>query len=222
MVVSVCSSPKNSQIKSIHRNKKSTNMKTKNWQLFIILGLLGLTSGVYGQNYIMFRSILDDCGMNFTMPDGVKECKIIENDDMEYDYALKYPDKDFEVRYSIRPIRYKNYANEAMKNEIESQIPFRNSSYGIILQTVVLNISGGIEYDVQAFDKDAVKMEFNADWGATTFVKLNSEFGKGYKYCMIVTIHKNDFADAYYFYLSNSMEKFMEYADPFFHTLRFD
>lgn len=113
-------------------------MKAKNWHLFIILGLLGLTSGVYGQNYKKFKSILDDCGMNFTMPDGVKECKIIENDDMEYEYALKYPDKDFEVRYSIRPIRYKNYANEAMKNEIESQIPFRNSSYGIILQTMIL------------------------------------------------------------------------------------
>ena len=70
----------------------------------------------------------------------------------------------------------------------------------MILQTTILNITGGVEYNIQAFDKDAVKNEFNADWGATTFVELNSGFGKGFKYFMIVMIHKDDVADAYYSY----------------------
>lgn len=194
----------------------------KNRFLVFTIGLLGLTSSLYGQNYAEFKSILDDCGMNFTKPTGFLESKIIDNDDMDYEYALKYSDKDFEVRYSIRPIRYKNYANETVKKEMEDQRVFRNSQYGIILQTVILNITGGVDYEVQAFDKDAVKKEFNADWGATTFVELDSDFGKGFKYCMIVAIHKNDVADAYYFYLSNSKDKFMDYVDPLFHSLRFD
>lgn len=176
----------------------------------------------FGQNLNEFKTILDDCGMNVNIPDGFVESKIIENDDMNYEYAIKYPDKDFELRYSIRPIRYKKYANDTVKNEMESQRSFRNSSYGIILETVILNITGGVEYNVQAFDKDAVKSEFNADWGATTFVELKSEFGKGFKYCMIVTIHKDDVADAYYFYLANSKDKFSENMDPLFHSLRFD
>jgi hypothetical protein len=194
----------------------------RNILLTLIFGLYITFSNVYGQNYTEFKSILDDCGMNIIIPSGFVESKIVDNDDMGYEYALKYPDMDFEVRYSIRPIRYKIYANDEVKDELESQRPFRNSQYGIILQTVILNITGGIDYKVQEFDKDAVNKEFNADWGATTFVELNSEFGKGFKYCMIIAIHKKDIADAYYFYLSNSEDKFMEYVHPLFHTLQFD
>lgn len=176
----------------------------------------------FGQNLKEFQSILCDCGMNVNIPGGFVESKIIDNNDMSYEYAIKYPDKDFELRYSIRPITYKKYANDTVKNEMEGQRSFRNTSYAIILETVILNITGGVKYNFQTFDKDAVKSEFNADWGATTFVELKSEFGKGFKYCMIVAIHKNDVADAYYFYLANSKDKFSENMDPLFHTLRFD
>lgn len=188
----------------------------------LIISIVILNINGFGQNLKEFKSILDDCGMNVNIPIGFVESKIIENNDMSYEYAIKYPDKDFELRYSIRPIRYKKYTNDTVKNEMEGQRPFRNSSYGIILKTVILNITGGVEYETQSFDKEAVKNEFNADWGATTFVELKSEFGKGYKYCMIDTIHKDDVADAYYFYLANTKDKFSENMDPLFHTLRFD
>lgn len=188
----------------------------------MIIAMIMLNLSGFGQNLKEFNSLLDNCGMHVNIPAGFVESKIIQNDDMNYEYAIKYPDKDFELRYSIRPIRYKKYGNVKLKEEMESQRPFRNSSYGIILQTVILNITGGVEYHFQAFDKDAVKNEFNADWGATTFVELKSDFGKGFKYCMIVTIHKDDVADAYYFYLSNTKDKFSENMDPLFHTLQFN
>ena len=104
----------------------------------------------------------------------------------------------------------------------ENQRPFRNSSYKIILNTVIQNITGGVDYKVKEFDSAAVKKEFNADWGATAFVEQNSDFGKGYKYCMIVMIHKKDIADAFYFYMSNSKEKFSENMEPLFHALKFN
>ena len=190
--------------------------------LIFTFTLIGLFPHVYGQNLVEFKSILDNCGMNINIPDGFVESKIIDNDDMNYEYALKYPDKDFEIRYSIRPIRYKNYANDIIKNEMENLRGFRNSQYDIILQTVILNITGGVDYIVQSFNENTVKNEFNAYWGATTFVELNSDFGKGFKYCSIVAIHKTDVADAYYFYLSNSRDNFMDYVKPLFHSLRFD
>ncbi|MCE1198619.1 MAG: hypothetical protein LWW85_06585 [Marinilabiliales bacterium] len=185
--------------------------------LFIILNINAI-----GQKLSDFKALLEECGMNVNIPKGFVESEIIDNKDMSYDYAIKYPDKDFELRYSIRPIRYKKYTNDTLKNEMESQRAFRNSQYNIILETVILNITGGVDYKVQAFNNEAVRKEFNADWGATSFVDLKSDFGKGFKYCMIVTIHKDDFADAYYFYLSNSKDKFSENMDPLFHTLRFD
>jgi len=193
----------------------------KTFGTFVSL-LIILNFSAIGQNIKEFKSLLGECGMNVNIPEGFIEAKIIENGDMNYEYAIKYPDKEFELRYAIRPIRYKKYANDTVKNEMEGQRPFRNSSYGTILQTIVLNITGGVDYEIRAFDKNAVKKEFNADWGATTFVELKSDFGKGYKYCMIVTIHKDDVADAYYFYLSNTKENFSKNEGPLFHTLRFD
>ena len=190
--------------------------------VFLIIAMIMLNFNMFGQNLKEFKSLLSDCGMNVSIPPGFVESKVIDNNDMSYEYAIKYSDKDFELRYSIRPIRYTKYANDTVKSEMEGQRAFRNSSYSIILKTVMLNITGGVEYEVQAFDKNAVKSEFNADWGATTFVELKSEFGKGFKYCMIVTIHKDDVADAYYFYLANSKDKFSENMDPLFHILRFD
>jgi hypothetical protein len=176
----------------------------------------------YKANYEEFKSILDECGMIINIPDGFFETAIVENSTMNYEYALTYPGNEYEVRYAIRPIRYKEYANAEVRDEMEGLRPFRNSQYEEIFKTALLNITGGVDHKIQVFNLDSVKEEFNADWGATAFVELDSDFGKGFKYCMIVTIHKKDVADAYYFYLANSKENFMDYAKPFFHSLKFE
>src|ERR1035437_2631337 len=108
----------------------------------IVFLLIGLTFSSIGQNLKEFKSQLAECGMKVNIPPGFIESKIIENDDMGYEYALKYPDKDFELRYAIRPITYKVYANDTVKNELEGQKGFRNSSYRTILETIILNITG--------------------------------------------------------------------------------
>ena len=190
--------------------------------LSISIVLVILYTYTLGQDFQEFQSLLDECGMTIDIPDGFIESAIIENYDMNYEYALTYPDKEYELRYAIRPIRYKEYANDEVRDEMESLRPFRNSQYGIIFQTIVLNITGGVDYKIQVFNNNSVKEEFNADWGATTFVDLDSDFGKGFKYCMIVAIHKKDIADAYYFYLANSKDNFMDYAKPLFHSLKFE
>lgn len=197
----------------------------KSLKLLLLIAALGLFSNlVNGQNLADFKSLLTECGMYIEIPSGFVESEIIENDDMNYEYALKYPDKDFVIRYAIRPITYKVYANEDVKNELEGQKGFRNSQYEIIFKTVMLNLTGGKEYNYTVFDTEAVRSEFNADWGATTFVDLNpnGEFGNGYKYCMMITIHKRDIADAYYFYLANTKDQFMDNVDPLFHSLKFE
>ena len=197
----------------------------KSLKSFLLISALGLFSTfVNGQNLADFKSFLAECGMYIEIPSGFIESEIVENDDMNYEYALKYPDKDFVIRYAIRPITYKVYANEDVKNELEEQKGFRNSQYEIIFKTVMLNLTGGKEYNYSVFDTEAVRSEFNADWGATTFVDLNpdGEFGNGFKYCMMITIHKHDIADAYYFYLANTKDQFMDNVDPLFHSLKFE
>src|SRR4029078_4003442 len=127
----------------------------------------------------------------------------IENRQMNYEYALISKSKDFEVRYAIRPMDnfIKEY-NEREKNKKPGEINIHpNKFYAQTFQATVLNISGGQLPESTTFDKDAVKSEFNADWGATTTVELGKEFGQDYKYCMVVAIHKDNVGEAYYFYL---------------------
>jgi hypothetical protein len=164
---------------------------------------------VHAQKMTNFAKLVDRYGMSILVPKGYEEDQVVFNDDMEYDYAIKSPVQDIVLRYALRPI-----INQAEK-------PFRNTNFKIYFQTVLLNISGGSVSEFTEFDSEAVKQEFSADWGATTLFEPKSEFGKGYKYCMVVMIHKNDVADAFYFYMTNTPDKLSQNMDPLFHTLKF-
>jgi hypothetical protein len=78
------------------------NIEKAGHAILALFLVLSLTSA--GQNYDEFSGMLSECGINFSIPPNTIECAIIENDDMNYEYALKLKDKDFEVRYAIRPI----------------------------------------------------------------------------------------------------------------------
>lgn len=170
-----------------------------------------------------FTRLLKRGGLVFTAPEGLVEAPVIENRQMNYEYALKYPAKNFEVRYAIRPLDVLIKDHEKReKNKKPGDIYIHpNTLYTSLLQVTVLNISGGQLPEITEFDKDAVQQEFNADWGAVTFVEVGKEFGQNYKYCMVVAIHKDHVADAYFFYLSDSKDGFEELMDPAFHSLKF-
>ena len=170
-----------------------------------------------------FTDLLDRANLIFQKTEGLEATKIIENRQMTYEYAMKYPKKNFEVRYAIRPLDnlLRDY-EEKEKNKKSGDINTHpNGLYSSSLQAITLNISGGQLPEIAVFDEQAVKQEFNADWGATTFVEVSKEFGQQYQYCMIVAIHKDNIADAYFFYLSNSKDGFEELMFPAFHSLRF-
>jgi len=84
------------------------------------------------------------------------------------------------------------------------------------------NISGGKRStNIGTFYANEVKSTFNADWAAFCYCEPAGNFGKGYKYCMGVAIHKDSLADAYYFYLSNDTTKFQKLAVPIFSVMKF-
>ena len=170
-----------------------------------------------------FTDLLHRANMSFQKPTGLEETQIIENRQINYEFAIKYPKNKFEVRYAIRPLDNLIFDyDEKEKNKKQGDINIHpNKLYSSLLQTITLNISGGRLSKVTIFDKEIVKKEFNADWGATTFVEVGKEFGQNYKYCMIVAIHKDNFADAYFFYLSDTKERFDELMNPAFHSLKF-
>ena len=170
-----------------------------------------------------FTDLLDRATMKFEKPSNFGEIKTVENRQMNYEYAIKHTNKKFEVRYAIRPLDnlLKDYAEKEKKKKKGDMNINPNNLYNSFLQATVLNISGGQLPEFTEFGKESVKKEFNADWGATTFVNVEKEFGQDYKYCMIVALHKDNFGDAYIFYLSDTQDGFDELMSPAFHSLKF-
>lgn len=170
-----------------------------------------------------YRKLLERAEMEFIMPVGLEETKPIENRQMNYEYALKVPGKKLEVRYAVRPMdKFLKSYEDFEKNKKEGDIMIHpNKLYTSLMQATLMNISGGQLPEIDAFDPDAVKEEFNADWGATAFVPLEKEFGQDYQYCLMVALHKDNKGDAYYFYMSDTQEGFTELMSSAFHSMRF-
>jgi len=96
-----------------------------------------------------------------------------------------------------------------------------NKFYPTLFQAIAMNISDFRFGGKKEFDKSSVQEEFNADWGATTFVEAGKSFGQDYKYCMMLAIHKDGCADAYIFFMTDDKEHLMELATPAFYSLKF-
>lgn len=200
-------------------------MKNRIYQLIFVLLLIN-TCSTYSVDIKQpksFADLLTESKMVFQMPNGLVETVTVDNDQMNYEFAIQYPDKKFEIRYSIRPLIGlidKNKVNEKNKKPGDIFID-PNNFYLTSFQAIAMNISGGRFGGSKEFDKNSVQKEFNADWGMTTFVEAGKSFGQDYKYCMMMAIHKNDCADAYIFFMTDDKEHLMELAMPAFHSLKF-
>lgn len=191
--------------------------------LTLILVVLGLTAFAPSKKADRWKELLERGKLVFEQPAGTEIIAPIENRQMNYEFAVKYPGQNFEIRYAIRPmdsllLQYEN--NE--KNKKPGDIFLHPNKYHpSLFQATALNISAGRYTDYTEFPKEAVKEEFNADWGATTFVPLGEEFGQKYQFCTMVAIHKENVADAYIFFMGNEKVDFEKLVLPAFYSLKF-
>ena len=170
-----------------------------------------------------FTELLNRSKITFNQPDGYSEISTIENQQMNYDYAIINNAKDFEIRYSIRPLdeMLKDYDDRKKNQTLVSESIHPNKMHTGIFHSIIFNVSGGKFSKINEFNPEALRKEFNADWGAISMVEVGKEFGQNYKYCFLITIHKDDVGDAYCFYLSNTQEGIMKNLQAPFHSLRF-
>lgn len=176
------------------------------------------------QDSLIFDKLLSENHLVFEKPEKFAETEIFENGDLYYNYALKYELDSFEVRYTIFPLHslledYKKSLDDPKTTTLDP-----NKYHKSMFMANILNVSqSGMENmpGITDFPKEAVKKEFGADYGGTSFFTANSEFGKDYKYCMMIVIHKKDIADVYISFLSNNQEKFEEYMLIAFHSIKF-
>jgi len=191
--------------------------------LFACCSLFLITSFRISGLPSLFADRLNRGKMTFEPPAGFVEVPVIKNSQMHYEYALKDLSKDFEIRYAVAPLDSVFIQFDQMqKNGNTHMVVGPNQLYYGSFVSTMANISNGTARSVGPFPEDAVINEFNANWGASSFCEVTGEFGKGYKYCDAVAIHKDSLADAYYFYLSNNLNDFTpDHMIPIFHTMKF-
>jgi len=155
-----------------------------------------------------FATLLAKCSVSFTFPKSFLPLGVRKNGDVEYDFAIKSKTNDVEIRYAIWSF---------------DQMQQRNDLYISLLQTMCLNISGGKLAQANHFKHEDVATEFNADDGLTCIIPTNSEFGQGYKFCMINVIHKENIGDVYIFFLYDDYKVLFPFLldGKIFHALRF-
>jgi hypothetical protein len=159
-----------------------------------------------------FQRLLQRNAMQYSIPSGFVSTPVVENGDVVYDFAIRSTTTKLEIRYRIWPI------DKGMQND-----PKRNSVYQAMVQTMGLNISNGQMVQTKQYPLGDVKAEFGADGGITGTVRTDSQFGRGYKICMISAIHKDNIGDAYAFFLCDDPNVLLKalFADNVYHALRF-
>lgn len=168
-----------------------------------------------------FQEYIDTIGLTFTMPAGFKEIAVKENNDLWYSFAIKDKDADFEVRYTVWSLKPTFAEYEKCKLDTNCTMVNPNVIYKGRIQANVLNMSGGQDYEIGPFPMQAVKNEFNADAGGSSFFEFNCGFGKGYKYGQMVYLHKDNVADVIITYMSNDRKTHSDNMLKAFHALTF-
>lgn len=189
-------------------------MKVKFYSLVQVLLLLAVTVCCHGQELPPeFSRILDQNSIAFSLPQGFTSVPVVDNHDVQYDFAIRSKSEKLEIRYRIIPIGwYRISANNGT-----------SMMYRAMLSTMALNISNGVLPQMHDFRTTDVRKEFGADAGSMTAVSCHSEFGKGFQKCMINVFHKNKVADLYVFFLFDDIRMLNAalMTNEIYHALRF-
>lgn len=165
---------------------------------------------------IKFNKLIEQTGMVFNKPTGSVSIPIVKNRQIHYDYAVNYPDKNMEVRYTIVPManRVKEYQDFQKNHPPGSSMIDPNKMFDALVFATITNAGGGIRDTTikgRRFAPADVKREFGADAGGFLMVPVkNNSFGTDYKFCSMVALQKDNVANVYIFYLCNSMKELFD------------
>jgi len=168
-----------------------------------------------------FQKQADLSGLQFEMPTGYKITEVKENRDLQYSFAIINSEGTMEVRYSLFPMKKMLDAYEKSKKNPNEIMINPNNIYVGLMTANGMNMTSGIMPRIGDFPTQAVKEEFNADYGGNSFFEFNCEFGKGYKYGQFVCLHKENVADVVITFMSNDRNTHSDLMDIPFHALKF-
>ncbi|QJD94550.1 hypothetical protein HH214_01005 [Mucilaginibacter robiniae] len=140
---------------------------------------------------VTFKKLAEDAGISFTMPDNFKSIKVINSENLSFDYAMTMPGHTFEILFNVQSVKpdWDNY--EHNKNTPGRIVPNPDSSYLDASQAQAATLSAESKYFVRNVSPH-ILTQFNADAGKTYLVNLQDlPETHHYKYALIFALEKN-------------------------------
>lgn len=187
----------------------------------IIILLLLLSNVANAQLLEEFQKKAAASGLQFTMPPGYKVTTVSPNPDLQYSFAIVNEANTMEVRYSLFPMAAMLKEYEESKKDPNVVMVNPNNIYKGIMMSNLFNMTNGKGSEVVDFPTEAVKKEFNAEYGGVAFFAFECQFGKGWKYGQAVCLHKENTADVIITFMSNDSKTHSDLMEIPFHALTF-
>jgi hypothetical protein len=189
----------------------------------IVFGLIFIPALLLPQVKNDFQPMLAESKMKFAQPADFDPVPVKPNRHVLYQYALKHRAKKLEIRYSLWPLEKRLAEFRKTPKESGTVMLDPNTAYQTFTTALAMNIAGnGRLLSKAEFKPENAAREFNAGWGSSTFVECGSGFGEGYRYAIIVALHKDDAADAYIIYLFDDGKEVQQEMMAAFYALKFE
>jgi hypothetical protein len=134
-----------------------------------------------------FYNKLSAINLNFTFPDGFKEIKTVNTNNMAFDYAMEIPDADFEIWLQVNTQK----ENEKIANERNIHVS-PDSLYVNIAETQCAAFSDDKNNYFTRGLPPYILERYGADAGRTYLLNLtDSPVTKHYKYGLLIILQKN-------------------------------
>lgn len=168
-----------------------------------------------------FDSLLVRSNIDFNMPDSCKEVAVKFMHKIPHNYAVGPKDSSFQIRYWVRPLDtwFADYNKKSKKEKKGSMHP--DALCKSMMMLSVLNASGNKSSDYQVSQyPELTKQAYNADWDAVALIE-SGWADEGYKYCYILSLHKDGIADIYIYVLANHKEDFLKISGLMAKSIKF-
>ena len=202
------------------------NTKIKTIGIVLLCAFFGLV--LYASD---FERKVADLGGVFTLTNGFVAVTPKDNDAMKYDYAIRDAQNKYEVRYALRPIpkemfeqyrnRVANHGTNGVGVDPNSNLYFKAEYLAIMFNISDSHSLNSFKQSAKEFNSEAVKAEFGADSGVTSFIPYMTPQFAQYKHCLMVGLHKTNLGQFYIFFLFNNPEDAKTMVADAFHFLKF-
>lgn len=168
-----------------------------------------------------FDSLLTRAKIDFVMPDSCAAMDIEFMHKIPHNFVVGPSDSSFQIRYWIRPLDtwFERYDQLSKKEKKKSMHPDALCKSMMVISVLDASRNKSQNYQVSQYP-ELTKAAYNADWEAVALVESGWPT-EGFKYCYILSLHKDGVADVYVYVLANTKEEFFKISALMAKSVRF-